>query len=224
MKINSIETLGALDGPGIRTVIFFQGCPMRCKYCHNADAFDFDGGEDKSAEEIVNFCSRYKNYYGGDGGATLSGGEPLSQSEDALALIKALKKAGIHTALDTSGAAFSQRVLDEADLVILDIKHSDPFQFEKLTSFPMDNTIKTLEYLKRKKKRFIIRQVIVEGITDDPLQIKALKSLSFGAEKIELLAYHTMGADKWEKCGLSYPLKGVPETRGEIIRELNKLL
>ena len=223
-KIHSIETLGALDGPGIRTVIFFQGCPMRCAYCHNPDMFDAAGGEERSVTELVAFCLRYKNYYGKDGGVTLSGGEPLLQDKIALTLIQALKRAGIHTALDTSGAVFAPAVLLAADLIILDIKHTDPEAFFKLTGYPMDNTLKTLEYLKQNRKHFWVRQVIVEGITDSAEQITALKKAAAGAEKIELLPYHMLGVHKWESCGFDYPLKDVKPTSEQVMEKLRQQL
>ncbi len=224
MRINSIETLGALDGPGIRTVIFFQGCPMRCRYCHNADAFDINGGEEKTAKELLDFCIRYKNYYGKTGGVTLSGGEPLLQANGVLELVKLLKAEGIHTALDTSGAVFAPSVLEAVDLTILDIKHTDPIEFKKLTGFSMNSTLKSLEYLQKNKKRFIIRQVILSGVTDGIGQIKKLKEMSKGTEKIELLPYHSMGADKWQRCGLEYPLKNAAATPQSVMAELERYL
>ena len=222
-RIHSIETLGALDGPGVRTVIFFQGCPMRCLYCHNADMLS-GVGEQKSIEELAAFCLRYKNYYGENGGVTLSGGEPLLQAKAALALIEALKKEGIHTALDTAGAPFAPETLAAADLVILDVKHTVADEFFSLTKYKIDDTLKTLAYLQEHKKRFWVRQVIVTGITDGEAQIRKLKELARNAEKIELLPYHKMGSDKWEKAGLSYSLKGIEPPSPEVMRRLDKIL
>ena len=223
-KIHSIETLGAHDGPGIRTVVFFQGCPMRCSYCHNPDMFFAAGGEEKSVEELVRFCSRYKNYYGSEGGVTLSGGEPLLQYDAATELTLALKKEGIHTALDTSGCVCNKKALAAADLVILDIKHTDPSAFLRLTGHSIHNTLKTLEFLKSNGKPFWVRQVIVRGITDDPEQVASLKKMAAGASRVELLPYHTLGVHKWEKCGLEYTLGDVkPPSEGAMGR-LKKLV
>ncbi|MCL2797973.1 MAG: pyruvate formate-lyase-activating protein [Firmicutes bacterium] len=224
MKIHSIETLGAHDGPGIRTVVFFQGCPMRCSYCHNPDMFCAAGGEEKSVEELVRFCTRYKNYYGHDGGVTLSGGEPLLQYEAAAQLLTALKKEGIHTALDTSGAVFNKKALAAADLVILDIKHTDPSAFLDLTGHAIFNTLKALEFLKSAGKPFWVRQVIVKGITDGHEQILALKKMAAGAARIELLPYHTLGVHKWEKCGLDYTLADLKPPSEGAMEKLKRLL
>jgi pyruvate formate lyase activating enzyme len=224
IRVNSIETLGALDGPGIRTVIFFQGCPMRCAYCHNADALNPDGGEKKTVAELIAFVLRYKNYFGGSGGVTLSGGEPLLQRCAALELMRALKSKGIRSALDTCGCMFAPDALDEADLVILDIKHSDPEKFFELTGHSAENTFKTLEYLKKNDKRFWIRQVILNGFTDGAEQIKALRNMTAGAERTELLPFHNMGGEKWERAGFKYRLKGAAPPSAETMDRLNKIL
>jgi len=206
VKVHSIETLGALDGPGLRTVIFFSGCPMRCKYCHNADMFFLDSGKETAIDDLVKTCLKYKNYYGDEGGVTLSGGEPLMQADRALALIKALKAEGINTALDTSGAYFVPQILDEVDLTILDIKHTDSSGFFELTNYSNQNALKNLEYLQKNNLNFWIRQVTVKGITDDPKQIQKLYDIAKGAKKIELLPYHSMGKEKWGLAGLEYPM------------------
>jgi len=224
ITIASIETLGALDGPGLRTIIFFKGCPLRCKYCHNADMLSFNGGENWTIDDLVTKCIKYKNFYGSDGGVTLSGGEPLAQPAAAVALIKALQKNGIHVALDTSGYPFNEDVLSAVDLVLLDIKHTDPQCFLELVGVPIDNTLKTLVYIKKIDKPFWIRQVIVKGITDSKEQVLKLKELAEGSEKIELLAYHKLGINKWKNLGLKYPLESVPATSAETIERLNKLL
>ena len=221
LRIHSIETLGALDGPGIRTVIFFQGCPMRCSYCHNADTFNPSGGREESVNSLVAFCERYKNFYGKNGGVTLSGGEPLMQHKGATALMLALKQKGISSALDTAGSIFAPEALDAADLVILDIKHTDKNAFMSLTGYPADNSFKTLEYLQNNKKRFWVRQVVLTGVTDDAEQVKKLKKLCVGAEKIELLPFHKMGENKWKTAGIEYKLAGVEPPKPETMRLLN---
>lgn len=222
IKIHSVETLGALDGPGIRTVIFFSGCPMRCVYCHNPDTWK--GGEARDEREIADMCNRYKTYYGKEGGVTLSGGEPLMQSEGAVNLLALLSERGIHTAIDTGGGIFCPEALNLSDLVILDIKHPDADKFKEITGTEQIPLLKTLEYLKIHGKRFWVRHVCVPGITDTAKDVLKVKKMAEGAEKIELLPYHTMGVHKWEKLGLCYPLKGVPPLSEEKLRELNSLL
>ena len=219
IKIHSIETLGALDGPGIRTVVFFSGCPMRCLYCHNPDTWQ--GGELRDETELAEMCTRYKAYYGKEGGVTLSGGEPLMQSAGAVKLLKELKTRGINTAIDTGGGVYLPEALELADLTILDIKHPDPVKFREITGVGQDSLIKTLEYLRSHGKKFWVRHVCVPGITDTVQTVAEVKKMAAGAEKIELLPYHTMGVHKWEKLGLKYSRAGVPPLSEEKLRELN---
>ncbi|MCL2375092.1 MAG: pyruvate formate-lyase-activating protein [Firmicutes bacterium] len=224
IQLSSIETMGALDGPGMRTILFLQGCPLRCAYCHNADTFSPSGGEMKSVEYLVDFCLRYKNFWGDGGGVTLSGGEPLMQKNGVLELTKQLQKNGVHVCLDTSGAPYREEILDLVDMVLLDVKHTDKDEYQKLTQYPMDDMLKSLEFLQKNKKRFWVRQVIVPGITDSVEQVKKLKKMSAGAEKIELLEYHEMGVEKWAKQGLEYKLKGVKPPSLEVIEKLRKIV
>lgn len=219
-KIHSYETLGGLDGPGLRTVVFFQGCPMRCKYCHNPDALASDGGNEVSAEEVVAYVSRYKNYFGADGGVTLSGGDPLFQKAFCLEVMQAFKAAKINIALDTSGCIFDEKCLDLADIVLLDIKRNHPRDYKELCDYPMDNLLKTLNYLKRNKRRFWVRQVIVPGMNDDVRNVEDLCRLAVGAEKIQLLGYHTMAVEKYKELGIPYALDGMPPLDSEKLNEL----
>lgn len=207
-RVVTYEHLGALDGPGLRSVVFLAGCPIRCKYCHNADMLDRGAGKETTVDEVLAEIGRYRDYC--TGGVTLSGGEPLLQTAFTEALLATLRAAGVHTALDTAGTVFAPPCLELADLVILDIKHSDRDGFRALTGGEIDNTLKTLDWLKAHKKRFWVRQVIVEGITDGREQLLALKELATGAEKLELLPYHTMGAHKWRTMGCEPPLEGLP--------------
>ncbi len=223
LRVHSIETLGALDGPGIRTVIFLSGCVMRCKYCHNPDVC-LSSGNERDEVELADFCNRYKEYYGKTGGVTLSGGEPLMQSAGVEKLLIELKARGISTAIDTGGGVFAPKCFDLCDLVILDVKHTDSSAFYELTKVSDDALKKTLDYLKSNKKRFWVRQVIVSGITDDENQIKELKRLSIGAEKIELLPYHTLGVEKWKKLNLDYELDGVIPPSDETMKKLNAII
>lgn len=223
-RIHSYETLGALDGPGLRTVVFFQGCPLRCLYCHNPDTFDPSAGRLVTAREVTAFVSRYKNYFGREGGVTLSGGEPLLQEAFCYDLMRLMRLEGIGVALDTAGSVYSERCLDAADVVLLDIKHTDPTAFTALTGGKADNTLRTLDYLRSHGKRFWIRQVIVPGVTDGEDNVRALKALSRGAERVELLPYHTMGRVKWERLGLKYALDGIDPPDGETMTKLKKIL
>lgn len=222
-KIHSIETLGALDGPGLRTVAFLAGCPMRCKYCHNPDTWHNPIYKEQSAQEFAAFCSRYKSYYGKEGGVTLSGGEPLLQEDFCLELVDELKKIDVNTVVDTGGAVFSPKVLDRVNLTILDIKHTDGAEFKKLTGTENKNMLKTLDYLTQNGLRFWVRQVIVPGITDSPEQVRKLKEMAHASEKIELLPYHKMGKHKWEKLNLLYPLS-CEEPDAQTMKNLNNIL
>ena len=218
-RICTYEHLGCLDGPGVRSVVFLAGCPIRCVYCHNADMISPEAGRPVDVDEVLAELACYESYC--TGGVTLSGGEPLLQTEFTMALLKALKARGRHTALDTAGTVCCEQALDLADLVILDIKHTDAEGFRRVTGGSIDNTLKTLAYLRSTEKPFWIRQVVVEGYTDAPEQILTLKHMAVGAQKIELLPYHTMGASKWTE---PYPLKGMPPYPSEKLASLKKLL
>jgi len=225
IRIHSFETLGAHDGPGLRTVVFFQGCPIKCLYCHNPDMICTKGGKEYSINEVVEFCEKFRVYHGEDGGITLSGGEPLMQAEGALKLIRALKKEGFHVCIDTSGAVklsdTVKEVLNEVDIVLFDIKHTDADKYFELTSQPITNMIAMLEYLKTTQKAFYARQVIVPTLTDSIEQVKKFKELAKGAERVELLPYHTLGVNKWQKLGMEYKLKNIPSATQELMKKLN---
>lgn len=227
--VHSFETLGALDGPGIRTVVFLSGCPMRCVYCHNPDTWEKDAGTQMTADEAFQKIKRYRPYFKEKGGITLSGGEPLLQTGFATELFRLCKNAGIHTALDTSGAVCNENtelLLDVTDLVILDIKHTDPMAFRLRTNYPMEHVLRFLDLCKRKQKRLWIRQVIVPGITDNEENIYALKQMArdANAERIELLPYHTHGVYKWEKLGIPYPLQGIEPPSEKVMERLNAII
>lgn len=218
-KIHSFESCGTVDGPGIRFVVFMQGCPMRCKYCHNPDTWDFSGGTEYSVEDVVSRAVKYKNYYKNGGGVTVSGGEPLMQAEFVAELFKLLKENGINTALDTSGITFTDAakekidaVLENCDLVMLDIKHIDDEEHKKLCGLSNTNSLNFAKYLSKKGIKTWIRHVLVPNITDDDTYLKQLKSFIdelTTVEKVEVLPYHTMGEIKYQKMGIAYPLKGV---------------
>ncbi|MDE5942766.1 MAG: pyruvate formate lyase-activating protein [Clostridia bacterium] len=217
-KIHSFESFGTVDGPGIRFVVFMQGCPMRCKYCHNPDTWEFSGGTEYSAEEVAEKVLKYKHYIQKGGGITVSGGEPLMQSEFVGELFSILKNEGVHTALDTSGINFDvndkniKRLLDVTDLVLLDIKHIDDNEHKKLTGHSNAKPLSFAKYLSEIGKDIIIRHVLVPEITDNDGYLKRLKAFISElktVKAVEVLPYHTMGEVKYEKMGIAYHLKGV---------------
>ena len=228
-KIHSFESLGTVDGPGIRFVVFMQGCPMRCLYCHNPDTWNPASGQTYSAEEVAARALRYKSYFTGGGGVTVSGGEPTMQAEFVCELFKILKQNGVHTALDTSGITYSREnkarldeLLEYTDLVLLDIKHIDDEQHKKLTGHSNKNVLEFARYLSQINKPVWIRYVLVPQITDDDKSLYRLKDFLRtlnNVEKVEVLPYHTMGEVKYEKLGIQYPLKGVkPPEREKVIK------
>lgn len=233
-KIHSFESFGTVDGPGIRFVVFVQGCPMRCLYCHNPDTWSVDGGTQYTAEEVASRILKYKNYFTGGGGATVSGGEPLMQAAFVEELFTILKKSGIHTALDTSGALYDARnprafdsLLAVTDLVLLDIKHIDDGEHIKLTGRSNKNILAFARYLSDLGKPVWIRHVLVPGITDNDEylhRLKAFLSTLTNVEKVEVLPYHTMGEVKYNKLGINYPLKGVPPPSPERVKNAKEIL
>jgi pyruvate formate lyase activating enzyme len=213
-RIHSLESFGTVDGPGIRFVVFLQGCPLRCLYCHNPDTWDpkQSGKYVLSPEELLEEVLRYKSFIA-KGGVTVTGGEPLLQPEFLYEFYSLCKENGIHTALDTSGAIFTQavqKVYDIVDLVLLDVKSIDPNQHKELTGVKIDNTLKSLNFLEEKNKPTWVRHVIVPGWTDDDLLLKKTADYLVPyrcIEKIELLPYHDMGTRKYEQLGMEYRLK-----------------
>lgn len=228
-RLHSIETFGAVDGPGIRTVFFLQGCPARCAYCHNPDSWQLDGGRDIEIDEIVHRAKRGLPYYGDDGGVTFSGGEPLLQGKFLREAIKALKAEGIGSAIDTSGTCFdedSEGAIAEADLLLLDIKHTDPDQFKKLTGRCQAPLFRVIEAVNRLEKPVWIRQVILPGFNDTESYIEALNGFLgqiHTIQKIELLGYHNMAESKYEKLGIDYKLKGTKPMNSQRLAELKAL-
>ncbi len=229
-KIHSIETFGAVDGPGIRTVFFMQGCPARCLYCHNPDSWPTDGGEKIEVEEIVHWALRGQPYYGSKGGVTFSGGEPLLQGKFLTEAIHALHKVDIRSAIDTSGTyldEYTEEAIRQCDLVLLDIKHPDPERFEIITGRPQDTLFELIDIINAHKKHVWVRHVVVPDINDTPEDMEALnvfmKKIRF-VDKVELLGYHTMAVEKYGKLGITYRLKGVPAMDSAKLMELQKLI
>ena len=235
-RIHSFESFGTVDGPGIRFVVFLQGCPLRCQYCHNPDTWGA-GGTEYTAEEIANRALKYKNYFGDKGGVTVTGGEPLVQIDFVIELFTILKEKGIHTCVDTSGITFnpdSQQSVDKhkellkvSDLFLLDIKHIDEEACKKLTGHSNKNTLAFAKFLSENGKPVWIRQVLVPNITDSEQaleQTRAFIETLKTVEKIEVLPYHTMGTVKYEKLGLAYPLKGVEAPTKESVEKAKRIL
>lgn len=224
-KIHSLESFGTVDGPGIRFVVFLQGCPLRCLYCHNPDSWDrtSSGQYLLTPEELLAEVLRYKSFIA-KGGVTVTGGEPLLQAEFVREFFLLCKEEGIHTALDTSGAIATKTVfdaLDITDLVLLDIKSIDAVQHKELTGVKMNNTLKCLDYLEENRIPAWIRHVIVPGWTDNDELLKRLADFLAPykcVEKVELLPYHDMGTRKYEQLGMDYPLKGTAPLSAERLK------
>ncbi|MCD7777307.1 MAG: pyruvate formate lyase-activating protein [Clostridiales bacterium] len=217
-RIHSTESFGTVDGPGIRFVVFFQGCPMRCKFCHNPDTWNPEGGEEKTADELLAEYDRNKEFYK-KGGITATGGEPLMQLDFLTELFEKAKQKGIHTCLDTSGAVYIEakkaeykRLFEVTDLVLLDIKHSSETEHINLTGMSGKNNLDFLAALEENSVPFILRHVIVPGITFNKKNLYNLGRLvgcCKNLKGIDVLPYHDMGIKKYESMELEYPLKGV---------------
>ncbi len=228
-KIHSIESFGTLDGPGVRYVLFLQGCALRCIYCHNPDTWNTCNGKEVDSEDIVKDVLSYRNFII-SGGLTLSGGEPLLQSEFALDILKRCKDYGIHTALDTAGTvpiSISKEVLDVADLILLDIKSIDESLYKEITGCSIENTLLTLDYCEKIKKPVWIRHVLLPQYTTD---ISSLNELALYLSKfscielVELLPFHKMGEYKWDELGYSYTLKDIKEPTTDEIQKAKDIL
>lgn len=222
--IHSFESFGSVDGPGVRFVVFLNGCSMRCKYCHNPDTWEF-GGDTFSAAEVLQKALKYKSYWGGKGGITVSGGEPMLQMQFVTELFTEAKKKGVNTCLDTSGVAFNpddtaetDKLLDVTDLVMLDIKHIDDEKHKELTGHSNKNILAFARYLDSKKIPVWIRHVVVPGITFDEKYLELLGefigTLS-NVGKIETLPYHSLAIPKYDKLGIDYPLRDTPNATKE---------
>ena len=228
-KINSIETMGLVDGPGVRFVVFMQGCPLRCKFCHNPETWKLNGKADNyTPEELIKKILNYKPYFKRNGGVTFSGGEPLMQKEFLLECLKLCKQNDINTCLDTAGSIPDcEEVLKYTDLVLLDIKGTNKENYKEMTSGNFDNSVKFIKLCEKMNKKLWLRVVIVPGINDtkeyiDEL-IKFIKPIK-NVENIEFLPYHTLGVHKYEELKIDYPLKDVKDMDQDKCKKLEDML
>ena len=227
-RIHSFQSLGTVDGPGVRAVVFMQGCPLRCVFCHNPDTWDFDGGREITAEALAEKIRRLRSYFGKGGGLTVSGGEPLMQADFVAELFSICKSEGIHCALDTSGCIYNdsvERLLELTDLVMLDYKFTDGRAYESFCGCSQDAVESFLERLQQMGKRVWIRHVVVPGLTDgeDSVErIYALRERFSCIEKIELLPFRKLCIEKYKAMGIDFPLADTPEADTELIARLKE--
>ena len=235
--IHSTESFGAADGPGVRFIVFMQGCHMRCRYCHNPDTWKMDGGDEVTADEILKRALRFKPYWGKDGGITISGGEPLLQIDFVIELFKKAKELGINTCIDTAGNPFTkeepffskfEELMKYTDLLLLDLKEINPARHKDLTGFDNSNIIEMAKYLSEINKPVWIRHVLVPEHSDFDEDLDALgdfiDTLS-NVDRVEILPYHTLGKFKWENLGIPYTLESIsPPSAERIENAKNRIL
>lgn len=222
--IHSIESMGLVDGPGIRTVVFMQGCNLRCCYCHNPDTWAMRESIQMTPEELMKKLLRFQPYYGSEGGVTFSGGEPLLQKEFLLEMLKLCRDAGIHTCIDTAGCGEGdyEDILKLTDLVLLDIKHYTKEGYKMITHRDMDEVLRFVDILQKMGTPLWIRHVVVPGMTDDRehlLGLRAYLKQLDNIQRVELLPYHVLGVSKYQQLGIPYSLEGVEPMASEPLRE-----
>ncbi|MDO5397938.1 MAG: pyruvate formate-lyase-activating protein [bacterium] len=234
--VHSTESFGSVDGPGVRFIIFVSGCPMRCMFCHNPDTWNMKDGEKTEVETLVKKALRCRTYWKNGGGVTVSGGEPLMQIDFVTELFRQLKREGVHTVIDTSGAPFTreepffskfEELIKLTDLLLVDIKHIDAEKHEELTGRPNGNILDMLRYLSDINKPVWIRHVLVPGVSDNDEYL--MKTREFidtltNVEKVEVLPYHTLGVPKWEKLGYEYKLGDTKPPSEDRIINANRIL
>lgn len=230
-RIHSIESMGLVDGPGIRTIVFIQGCKLRCAYCHNPDTWNLNGGMEVTPEELMKKILRFKPYFSrSGGGVTFSGGDPLVQPEFLLEMLKLCKASGIHTAIDTAGYGDGNydEILKYTDLVLLDIKHINSDGYVVLTGRDTKDVNTFLQALRKSKTRVWVRHVVVPGYTDTTEHMDKIADIINNeipnVDKIELLPYHVLGVNKYETLGIKYRLDGVEPMNKERAKELQDYL
>ena len=228
--IHSFQSLGTVDGPGVRFVVFFQGCPLRCGCCHNPDNWEMQGGTAFSTEEVLEKVLRCRSYFGKEGGITLSGGEPLLQAAFAKELFTLCKEAGIHTCLDTSGCLWNEDVealLEVTDLVLLDIKYTNEEDYRRYVGCSMEQPLRFLAELNKRHIPTTLRQVIIPTLNDTAENVAALRHIAAThpcVDGIELLPFRKMCQVKYDEMGLPFPFAHLPEPTAEKMAELNTLL
>ena len=234
--VHSLESFGSVDGPGVRYLIFLSGCSMRCQFCHNPDTWEMNAGCAYTADGLLKKALRFREYWGTEGGITVSGGEPLLQIEFLTELFQKAKVKGVHTAIDTSGSPFSrkepffgkfQELMKYTDLLLLDVKQMDEEKHRVLTGRTNQNILDLARYLSEIKKPVWIRHVLVPGRSDfvgDLQKLHAFIQTLHNVERVEVLPYHTLGAYKWKELGYEYPLEGVEPPSAERIRNANQIL
>ena len=236
VRVHSIESFGAADGPGVRFIVFLQGCNMRCKYCHNPDTWNMNDGEEMTSDELLKRALRYKSYWKDSGGITVSGGEPLLHIDFLIDFFRRAKEYGVHTVIDTAGNPFTRdepffskfnELMNYTDLFLLDIKEMDNERHSYITGFSNDNILDMAKYLSEIKKPVWIRHVLVPGGSDKDEYLHRLADFIHtlsNVERVEVLPYHTLGKFKWENLGLAYPLEGVNPPTQERIDNARKIL
>ena len=229
IKVHSYESMGTYDGPGLRLVVFLQGCPFRCLYCANPDTISFDGGKPTEIEDIVRMAVNQKPFFGKKGGVTFSGGEPTSQAKELLPLVKRLHEEGINVCIDTNGGVWNpavEELLKEVDLVLLDVKQINPARHESLTGRSNTQTLKTAQWLEDTGKPFWLRYVLVPGISDFEEDNRTLgehfKDYRM-IQRVEILPYHTLGIHKYETLGQEYALKDTKTNTPEQLQKAESL-
>ena len=230
-RIHSIETFGTVDGPGIRCIFFFQGCPLRCKYCHNRDTWDAKCGTEYTADELIEKAVKYKSYMNSSGGGiTASGGEATLQPEFLAELFAKAKEQGIHTCLDTTGFVDIEKiekVLDNTDLVLLDLKHMDDEKSKELTGVSIQKALKLAKHLESRNIPVWLRHVLVPGITDSEDNLAKIGEFAASlnnVQRLELLPYHSIGVHKWESMGVDYELKDVRDADQDDVKRASEII
>lgn len=229
-RIHSLESFGTVDGPGIRFVVFLQGCPLRCQFCHNPDTWDAEKGKEYTPEQLAEEIIKYKSYMDfSGGGVTFTGGEPLLQAEFVLEVCKIIKEKGINVAIDTSGFVWNSKVkevLEYADIVLLDIKNFDPHTYKVITGVSLAPTLQFLDYLREKNVNTWVRYVLVPGLSDNLDKVEELSAYLDNypnVSKIELLGFHKMGEYKWKELGLEYKLTNTKEPSADLIKTVKDI-
>ena len=230
-RVHSFQSLGAVDGPGLRFVVFLQGCRLRCAYCHNPDTWNPAGGDEMEAEEVFQKILRYRPYFGKTGGVTISGGEPLLQPDFVSELFRMLRKEGVHTALDTAGFAqnpqAAEKVLEQTDLVLCDLKFSSEEDYRRYTGGSLQTVLGFLAQTEEQKIPLWIRHVVVPGLTDGEEQARKIAQLSHqfsNLKKIELLPFRKLCIAKYDALGIPFPLREYKECDDETIKRLSSLI